>query len=151
MQRFVVILFCFAFILGACTLSGEQESRLNEQLNQYIEAINDNNPLVVTAGTHPAIVKYYKKSLDSTFVMHFQQKENADRLFFNNPMMQETKESGKTIQRTYLVEKATETDFITDDYRIFALSDNGGESWFFAREEDYFDSQIKELKRLFKK
>ncbi len=151
MQRFAVIIFCFSFFLGACTLTGDQESRLNEQLNLYIEAFNDNNPLVISAGTHPEIIKHYKEAADTSFIAHFQQKENSERLFFDNPMMQDTKESGKTIQRIYFVEKATEFDFISDEYRIFALSENGGESWFFAREEDYFDMQIKGLKRLFKK
>jgi hypothetical protein len=66
-------------------------------------------------------------------------------------MMIETKDQGKSIQRIYTVEKATESTFLTDEYRIFAVSENKGETWFFVLEEDYYDENIKGLKRLFKK
>lgn len=151
MKHVLLISFALVTLFSACTLSGEQESRLNEQLNQFIDAYNDNDPLVVSAGTHVAVVKFYKEKGDSAFIQKFKQKDDEERLFFDNPMMFETKEEGKSIQRIYTVEKATESTFLTDEYRIFAVSENGGQSWFFVLEEDYYDENIKGLKRLFKK
>lgn len=151
MKRILLISFAILTLFSACTLSGEQESRLNEQLNQFIDAYNDNDPLVVSAGTHVSVVKFYKDKGDSAFIQKFKQVDDEERLFFNNPMMLETKEEGKSIQRIYTVEKATESTFLTDEYRIFAVSENGGQTWFFVLEEDYYDENIKGLKRLFKK
>lgn len=151
MKHLLLISFALVTLFSACTLSGEQESRLNEQLNQFIDAYNDNDPLVVSAGTHVAVVKFYKEKGDSAFIQKFKQKDDEERLFFDNPMMFETKEEGKSIQRIYTVEKATESTFLTDEYRIFAVSENGGQTWFFVLEEDYYDENIKGLKRLFKK
>ena len=151
MKRILLISFAILTLFSACTLSGEQESRLNEQLNQFIDAYNENDPLVVSAGTHVAVVKFYKDNGDSAFIQKFKQVDDEERLFFNNPMMLETKEEGKSIQRIYTVEKATESTFLTDEYRIFAVSENGGQTWFFVLEEDYYDENIKGLKRLFKK
>lgn len=151
MKRLLLFSFAFLILFSACTLSGEQESRLNEQLNQFIEAYNDNDPLVVSAGTHVSVIKFYKEQGDTAFINKFKQKDDEDRLFFDNPMMLETKELGKSIQRVYTVEKATESTFLTDEYRIFAVSENKGETWFFVLEEDYYDKNIKGLKRLFKK
>lgn len=151
MKRILLFSIALLILFSACTLSGEQESRLNEQLNQFIEAYNDNDPLVVSAGTHVSVVKFYKEQGDTTFINKFKQKDDENRLFFDNPMMLETKELGKSIQRIYTVEKATESTFLTDEYRIFAVSENKGETWFFVLEEDYYDENIKGLKRLFKK
>jgi hypothetical protein len=151
MKRILLFSFALLVLFSACTLSGDQENRLNEQLNQFIEAYNNNDPLVLSAGTHVSVVKFYKEKGDTTFINKFKQKDDEDRLFFDNPMMIETKDQGKSIQRIYTVEKATESTFLTDEYRIFAVSENKGETWFFVLEEDYYDENIKGLKRLFKK
>lgn len=151
MKRILLLSYALLILFSACTLSGDQENRLNEQLNQFIEAYNNNDPLVVSAGTHVSVVKFYKEIGDTAFINKFKQKDDEDRLFFDNPMMIETKDQGKSIQRIYTVEKATESTFLTDEYRIFAVSENKGETWFFVLEEDYYDENIKGLKRLFKK
>lgn len=151
MKRILLLSFALLILFSACTLSGDQENRLNEQLNQFIEAYNNNDPLVVSAGTHVSVIKFYKEQGDTAFINKFKQKDDEDRLFFDNPMMIETKDQGKSIQRIYTVEKATESTFLTDEYRIFAVSENKGETWFFVLEEDYYNENIKGLKRLFKK
>ncbi|MFN5982214.1 MAG: hypothetical protein ACK46Y_18450 [Fluviicola sp.] len=151
MKRILLVSFTLLILFSACTLSGEQENRLNEQLNQFIEAYNNNDPLVISAGTHVSVIKYFKEKGDTAFINKFKQKDDEDRLFFDNPMMIETKDQGKSIQRIYTVEKATESTFLTDEYRIFAVSENKGETWFFVLEEDYYNENIKGLKRLFKK
>ncbi|MFN6085245.1 MAG: hypothetical protein ACK476_09990 [Fluviicola sp.] len=151
MKRILLVSFTLLILFSACTLSGEQENRLNEQLNQFIEAYNNNDPLVISAGTHVSVIKYFKEKGDTAFINKFKQKDDEDRLFFDNPMIIETKDQGKSIQRIYTVEKATESTFLTDEYRIFAVSENKGETWFFVLEEDYYNENIKGLKRLFKK
>mgnify|MGYP001189058613 CR=1 FL=1 len=138
-------------IVQACTLSGEQEDRLNKQLSRYINAYNDNRTLEVVAHTHPAVVKYYKKQGDTLFLNHFQQLENDFQTFLSNPLYREMKETSKSIQRKYWLEKYTVNEEINDEYCIFAISEDGGNNWFFALEEDYFNSAIQLNKRLFTK
>jgi hypothetical protein len=144
--------FAFIFLLfQACTLSGEQEDRLNKQLSRYINAYNENRTLEVVALTDPKVVKHYKELGDSLFLVHFHQKENDLQTFLSNPIYREMKESSKSIQRKYWIEKYTISEEISDEYCIFAISEDGGENWFFALEEDYFNSAIQLNKRLFTK
>lgn len=141
----------FIFFISACTLTGEQEDRLNKQLSRYINAYNENRTLEIVAHTHPAVVKFYKKESDSIFLAHFQQKENEFQTFLSNPLFREMKEGSKSIQRKYWIEKYTVSEEISDEYCIFAISEDGGDNWFFALEADYFNPSIQLEKRLFTK
>lgn len=139
-------------VLTQCTLSGEQEDRLNNQLMKYMDAYNANNSLQLVALTHPAVVRFYKNQGDTVFLNTFRQKEaiHPVRTFYENSLNRETKAISKSIQRKFWVEKYTETEEINHEYAIFALSEDGGNTWFFVNQDDYFNSKIP-LKRLFTK
>ncbi len=142
------ILFLLPLFL-ACTLTSEQEERLNKQLQRYVRANNENRSLELVAFTHPTIVASVKKEGDSTFLTHFKQSDDSARIYLANPLYRETKVSGKSIQRKYWLEKYTERIEITDEYCIFALSEDNGNTWFFAQETDYFSKHYPASKRLF--
>lgn len=141
-----------ALLIVSCTISGEQEERLNEQLGLYINAHNnsDNQLLQLVGMTHPAIVRYYKNQDDSTFVFHFKDLKNGEKSYLQNPIYRDMAANGKTIHRKYWVEYYTSTVEISDRYCVYAISDDGGNNWYFAREDDYFNSAIKGFKRLMK-
>ncbi|MFY7989708.1 MAG: hypothetical protein ACOVO3_03190 [Fluviicola sp.] len=145
------LLFVFALVFAACTLTSEQEERLNKQIQRYVAAYNENRSLEVVAFTHPKIVASVKKDGDSSFLVHFHQHDDSTRYYFANPLYRETKVAGKSIQRKYWVEKYTESEEITDQYCIFALSEDNGNTWFLAQETDYFSERYPTSKRLFKK
>ena len=146
------LLFAGTFLsvlLFSCTLSGEQEEQLNIQMGKYIEAHNNRTMLQLVGMTEPAIVRYYKQAGDSAFLEHFKDFYDGERTYFANPTYRETKTSGKLIQRKYWVEYYTETEEIDHELPVYALSDDGGNTWLFAREEDYRNDEIKGFKRRF--
>ncbi len=151
MKRFLYLtLLINALILNACTLSGDQESKLNNQLNNYIKAYNKRNTLFLTALTHHSVVDYYLKDSIESFDIHFNPTYDSIRTYYNNPMNRGTESDGKYIQRKYSVEKYSEIKEINPEYFIFALSEDKGNTWFFVTETDYYNTEIP-LKRLFKK
>lgn len=143
--------FLCAFILiCSCTISAEQENRLNKQLSKYIKAYNDNNPLEYAGLSHPAVVKYYTSLGDSSFIAHFSNQTGENEVSLYNPLFREMKSDGKWIERKYTIYKDSyqERD---KDYELYAISSDGGENWFFLTEDDYFQQKIPLKKRLFSK
>lgn len=137
-------------IISSCTLTGDQENKLNNQLNSYIKAYNKRNTLFLTAQTHHEVVEYFLKDTLESFDIHFNPTYDSLQCYYSNPMNRETKSEGKLVQRKYSVEKYTDVKEINHEYYIFALSEDKGNTWFFVNETDYFNTQIP-LKRLFKK
>lgn len=148
------LLFLFillnAICISSCTLTGDQENKLNNQLNNYIKAYNKRNTLFLTALTHHSVVDFYLNDSIESFDIHFNPTYDSIRTYYDNPMNRGTEANGKYIQRKYTVEKYTELKEINPEYAIFALSEDKGNTWFFVNETDYFNPKIP-LKRLFKK
>lgn len=143
--------FLCAFILiCSCTISAEQENRLNKQLSKYIKAYNDNNPLEYAGLSHPAVVKYYTSLGDSSFIAHFSNQTGENEVSLYNPLFREMKSDDKWIERKYTILKDSyqERD---KNYELYAISSDGGENWFFLTEDDYFQQKIPLKKRLFSK
>lgn len=143
-------LFATLMLLAvSCTLSARQEEHLNTQLGKYIASHNQERLLELIGLSHPAVVKYYKAQGDSAFIEHFKDMDTLGKTYFANPTYREMKEKGKLIQRKYEVEYYNSLVEINPRYCIFALSDDGGNNWFFVRNEDYYDKKIPGLERLF--
>ncbi len=146
--RFLLFAALFTLV-AACTLSAKQEEHLNSQLGKYIKSHNDERLLEVIGLTHPAIVKHYNAMGDSLLIDHFKDYDTLGKTYFSNPTYREMREDGKILQRKYEVEYYNELVEINPRYVLFAVSDDGGDNWFFIRNEDYFDKQITGFKRLF--
>lgn len=149
MKHIYPIILLSIIYLNACTLSGDQENKLNNQLSRYIEAYNKSNTLVYTSLTDKNVVSYYSQLSDSAFHAHFGLAKDSNQTFFDNALNKETKKEGNLIQRKYSVEKYTKVKEINNSYSIFAVSKDHGNTWFFINEDDYFNTEIR-IKRLFK-
>lgn len=147
MQK-ILIASLLILLFSACTLSGTQEEKLNRQLGKYIAAHNDNRILQYAGLTHPAVVRYYHDQGDSLFIEHFNNPDSI-RQYFNDPIYVETKSDNNVVQRKYKVENSSYKENSSSSFHIFALSDDGGDTWFFLCEKDYLDKRIKGYKRLF--
>lgn len=147
--KFSSFLLIFLFLFS-CTLSAEQENRLNKQLSKYIKAHNEKNALEYAGLTHPLVVKYYSSLGDSSFIAHFSDQTGENEVFFYDPLFREMKSDGNWIERKYTVykESGKERD---KDYALYAVSSDGGENWFFLDEDDYFKQKIPLKRRLFSK
>lgn len=137
-------------LLISCTLSGEQENRLNKQLSKYIKAHNDNNTLEYAGLTHPMVVKYYSSLGDSVFINHFSNELEKKGVVFSNLLYREMKSEGSWIERKYTVRKES-LEEKNKAYELYAISSDGGNNWFFLNEEDYFQQKIPLKRRLFSK
>ncbi len=137
-------------LVASCTLSGEQENRLNNQLSKYIKAHNDNNTLEYAGLTHPQVVKYYSSLGDSIFINHFSNELEEKSVIFSNLLYREMKSEGKWIERKYTVRKES-SEGKNKAYELYAISSDGGNNWFFLNEEDYFQQKIPLKRRLFSK
>jgi hypothetical protein len=140
------------FLLIACTLDSRQEEKLNVAFQDYIKAYNEDLMLQYVALTHVKVVAHYKAKSENEFVQHFQKpKTDSLKAFYGDYLTKDTKESGNYIQRCYTIEKYTRMREIDPEYRIYACSEDKGNTWFFINEDDYFDLSIPLKKRLFKK
>lgn len=147
------VFYCVILLISftRCTLSGKQEDHLNVRLNSYLKAINSNNTLQWVAATPAVVVRFYHYQGEKHFIQHFHQSDSLNHNFqLENPLVVDTKRNGKSIQRKYVVEKITKMGEMNSDYRIFALSEDGGNNWFFVMENDYFNQRIPIKNRLFK-
>lgn len=149
LKRLFPGILILAAVLGSCTISGEQEERLNTQLGKYINAHNDQHLLELIGLSQPDVVRYYKNQGDSLFIQHFKDYHDGEKTYLEDPTYREMQAQGKLIQRKYWVAYYTNTVEINHRYCLFALSDDGGNNWLFLRESDYFNKDIKGFKRLF--
>lgn len=149
LKRIIFIAIPLLLSVSSCTISGEQEEQLNVQLGNYMNAHNEQHLLELIGLTEPHVVRYYKNQGDSTFTVYFKDFHDGNQTYFENPTYRETKSEGKLIQRKYWVEYYTNIVEINHEYCIFALSDDGGDNWFFLKQDDYHNKDIKGFKRLF--
>jgi hypothetical protein len=149
LDRLYILCSLLLLSLSACTLSATQEEHLNKQLGSYISAVNEGRMVESVALSHPAVVKHYRAMGDSSFVEHFQSGLAGSQDFIEQPNFSAMKEKGKLIQRRYEVRYYTEEAEIDPRYGLFAVSEDGGDNWFFVPATDYFDRNIKGLHRLF--
>ncbi len=140
----LVLLLAFS-----CTLSAEQENKLNKQLSKYVKAYNSNNTLEYAGLSHPAVVRYYTSLGDSNFISHFSNtQEKGVNLY--NPLFRDMKNQGDWIERKYTIQKDS-SDVSDKAYELYAISSDAGNNWFFLMKEDYFLQKIPLKHRLFSK
>lgn len=136
------------FLIASCTLSGEQENRLNNQLSKFVKAYNTNNILEYSGLTHPAAVRYYSDQGDSIFITNFSNDPDEKGITLDNPLFREMKSQGNWIERKYTITRSSFED--TDrSYELYAISSDGGDNWFFLMKEDYHQQKIPLKHRLF--
>ncbi|HLP53769.1 MAG TPA: hypothetical protein VK151_02025 [Fluviicola sp.] len=136
-------------LVASCTISGEQEEQLNNQMGKYLNAHNNGQLLQLIGLTQPEVVRFYKNQGDSLFVRHFKDLKDGEKTYMVDPTYREMKAEGKLVQRKYWVQYYTNKAEINHRYNLYALSRDGGDNWFFLREDEYANSAI-QFKRLFK-
>lgn len=139
MKFFGILLLLF---LAACTLNADQEKSLNDAVNRYLSARNNNEILSYVAMTNANAVKYYKNQGDSTFKLKFGAGDEFE--FIQDGNIRDTEASGSKIQVKYSFLKITGDLFAEDSQEIFiyAISEDNGVSWTFIDEADYLNDEI---------
>lgn len=149
MLKFSTILLVLLLVFS-CTLSAEQENKLNKQLSKYIKSYNENNTLEYAGLSHPAVVRYYSSLGDSKFIAHFSSNLGENSVNLTNPLFREMRSQGNWIERKYTVQKDSRKES-DKAYELYAISSDAGNNWFFLTEEDYSLQKIPLKHRLFSK
>lgn len=129
-------------ILGACTLSASQEKKLNESITAYLHSRNECLVVGYVAFTYPDLVAYYKSQGDSIFISKFDC--NKDSLYLQNPTIRKTSKSDNAIQIQYDLDiyNKFSGEKLSEKHKLYALSMDKGNSWFFMDEKIYVDKSI---------
>jgi len=145
--------FIFLFILGACSLSPDQETSLNKAMTMYVNARNEGGVMACVAYTLPAAVAHYTAMGDSVFKARYDLSSVNDNPFLKDGTIVEIESDGSRLHVKYnfLSLAPLYSDERSKEVYLFAISEDDGVSWFFIDEEDYFDTNIiKEKDRLIK-
>jgi len=141
-------------MLGSCSLNADQEASLHQAMVSYVNSRNNGAVMSYVGYTHPSIVAHYKTQGDSLFKSHFDVSNGEERPFFQDGVIQTIESEGEVIHVKYEFQKYEHLEFMDDLKKviIFALTENGGKSWFFAEEREYYnDNIIPKNKRLIKR
>lgn len=147
-QYSLLILF---LILASCTLSGDQEKKLNESVAAYLFSRNECRVVNYVAFTYPKLVQAYKSMSDSTFKVAFDCSD--DTLFLKDPTVRQTAKDDHIIHVLYQLDGYNNVSMqaIDKKYKLVAISEDNGKSWFFMDWNQYVDkSLLPDLKRLLK-
>ena len=141
-------------MLTSCSLNADQEASLHQALVSYVNSRNNGAVMSYVGYTHPNVVSHYKNQGDNLFQAHFDVSNEEERPFFQDGIIQTIESDEEIIHVQYEFQKFEYIRY-NDEVKkaiIFALTENGGKSWFFAEEEEYYnDKIISKNKRLIKR
>lgn len=149
-----VLLKCIllSLILGACSLSSEQEKKLNLAVTSYLHSRNECQVLTYVAFTYPELVSSIKSQGDSVFQKRFNCE--LDSMLIDDPTLRQIVKKDNDIHVLYDLTAFNESTMLQEEkkFKLVALSNDNGQSWFFLDWNDYVDkSLLPKLKRLIKK
>ncbi len=115
---------------------------------KYLFAVNSDLKLSRASYTHPSVLKYYKGEGYDEFKTYFSKKN----FFWSDAVI------GKIEKQESLVQVELKIALKNDEYAmpekkrisIFALSEDGGSTWFFVEENDYKGQKCGKFQRLIK-
>jgi hypothetical protein len=154
-SRFIVGLFVI-FTLFSCTLSTQQETVLNSNMNQLITVRNEGDALSYMDYTHPIIVKHYKQKGTVFFKEKFQevsreneQNENQSKvIFWDKGYIKSTKANDSLIQAKIQISLIQNNKPLDSSALFYAITTKNASNWTFVSRTDYF-SVFPEKLRLF--
>ncbi len=152
-QSFIFCFFLSLFIFTACTLSANQEQKLNKSLGLYLQSLSNKTILVQVSMCHPAFLKYIKNKGNDYFKYVFNPNEKEEELIFSDPKILQIETNNNEIHTLYSVKKEFlyEGENKIDSIKFVAISENDGENWFFVNYKMYSNKNIcQEVIRLIK-
>lgn len=147
MIRSKFLIVWLVVLISSCTLSTQQEMKLNKDIHQFIQVRNEGDALSFLNYMDPAIVRHYKDLGDSIFKEKFKalpQNQNSngmlpDVVYWNQGYIK------KVVKKDALIEAKLEISLIKDSKSIdstttfYAISTNNASNWLFVSEYDYFN------------
>ncbi len=156
MKKRESFIFCFLLsllIFSACTLSANQEQKLNKSLGLYMQSLSNKTILHQVSMCHPAFLRYIKNKGNDFFKYVFNPNEKEEELIFSDPKILQIETNESEIHTLYSLKKEFlfEGENKIDSIKFVAISENDGENWFFVNYNMYSNKNIcQEVIRLIK-
>ena len=143
-------------VLFSCTLTSQQETQLNADLNNLIIVRNEGDALSFMDYTHPTIVKHHKQKGNTPFKKRFQEVpkklEQIDKFaeitFWNKGYVKSTISKDTMIQAKIQITLIKDNVELDSSLFYFGITSKNISNWTFVSESDYFTIFPKNL-RLF--
>lgn len=140
------IQLCFLSVLiSSCTLSARQEASLNQSVSKYVHARNECQLVGLIGFTYPALVKEIKEEGDSVFLQKFDCEKNQKfSTYLSNPTLRSVEQKHGSIHVLYEFDTFDKETVLPSKqkFKLIAISENDGLSWFFMAFNDYKDKKI---------
>lgn len=153
---------CLVVLMGvitfsSCTLSTQQETQLNADMNQLIIVRNDGDALSYMDYTHPIIVKHYKQKGPIPFKEKFQEitrrherkGSQSEIIFWNKGYIKSTKSNDSLIQSKIQITLIQDYKELDSSTFFYGITTKNADNWTFISKADYF-SVFPEKLRLFR-
>jgi hypothetical protein len=142
----IIWIFMLLIFITSCGLNSAEEKSLNMAITRYLHSVNTDLKLSRVAATHPQILKYYKAISDESFKKKFEK----EKYFWTDALIGKIARDSENIHvELKLLKKENQyAGAVGKRFSLFAMSDDNGNTWYFAEEEDYKSKKIGSFKRL---
>lgn len=148
-MRIGLPLFLIFFTVTSCSLNAEQERNLNKSIIKYLFSVNRELKLSIAAATHPLILRELKEDGDEKLKAYLEPKHHI----WTDAIIGKTKMDGAIVHielKVALISKET-FEKAPNRIRLYAISEDNGENWYFVDYKIYESNYCKKFKRLIKK
>lgn len=148
-MRIGLPLFLIFFTVASCSLNAEQERNLNKSIIKYLFSVNRELKLSIAAATHPFILRELKEDGDEKLKAYLEPKHHI----WTDAIIGKTKMDGAIVHielKVALISKET-FEKAPNRIRLYAISEDNGENWYFVDYKIYESNYCKKFKRLIKK
>lgn len=148
-MRIGLPLFLIFFTVASCSLNAEQERNLNKSIIKYLFSVNRELKLSIAAATHPLILRELKEDGNQKLKAYLEPKHHI----WTDAIIGKTKMDGAIVHielKVALISKET-FEKAPNRIRLYAISEDNGENWYFVDYKIYESNYCKKFKRLIKK
>ena len=148
-MRIGLPLLLFFFSITSCSLNAEQERNLNKSIIKYLFSVNRELKLSIAAATHPLILRELKDESDEKLKAYLEPKHHI----WTDAIIGKSKIKGEILHielKVALVSKET-YEKAPNRIRLYAVSEDNGNNWYFVDYKIYESDYCKKFKRLIKK
>ena len=152
----LTVLFGASLLLASCTLTTEQETKLNADMNLLIKVRNEGDALSYLNLTHPLIVKHYKEKSDAVFKSKFQEmprqkdqdKDKAELIYWKGGYIKSIASNDSLIHAKIQFTLMQNHQDLDSSSIYYGINKKQSSNWTFVSAADYFTVLPKEM-RLF--
>ncbi|MDX1652073.1 MAG: hypothetical protein R3277_06250 [Brumimicrobium sp.] len=159
-MNYFLLALSLIYVFVSCELSTEQETALNRDTSELINARNRGDALSYLNYTHPLVVKHYKLQGDSIFKARFQEVEPKtnhevyfpeDEILWRNSFYRSFKSNDSIIQVEIEISLSEGREDLDSTVKVYGITGKENSKWLFVEERDYYADYFPKELRLFER